>query len=139
MCFPGGSNRKESVCSAGDPSSIPGSSPGELLESGSSPGEWTSYLTPVFLPGESHGPRIQVDYSPWGWQDSNTAKQLTHAHIHIHVPILLNTFQISTQYSQRLCKVGTVISPISLVRTLRLKGIWSISMVPQIICYRAEI
>ena len=28
-------------------------------------------LTPVFLPGESHGQRNQVDYSPWGCQESD--------------------------------------------------------------------
>ena len=38
--------------------------------------------TPVFLPGESHGQRGLVGYSPWGHTESNTMKQLsTHAHI----------------------------------------------------------
>ena len=27
--------------------------------------------TPVFLPGESHGQRSLVGYSPWGHQDSD--------------------------------------------------------------------
>ena len=26
---------------------------------------------PVFLPGESHGQRSLVDYSPWGWKESD--------------------------------------------------------------------
>ena len=39
--------------------------------------------TPVFLPGESHGQRGLVGYSPWGHTESNTMKQFsTHAHIH---------------------------------------------------------
>ena len=31
--------------------------------------EWQ--LTPVFLPGEFHGQRSPVDYSPWGCKESN--------------------------------------------------------------------
>ena len=34
--------------------------------------------TPVFLPGESHGQRSLVGYSPWGCKESNTAEWLTH-------------------------------------------------------------
>ncbi|CAI9180043.1 unnamed protein product [Rangifer tarandus platyrhynchus] len=33
--------------------------------------------TPVFLPGESHGPRSLVGYSPWGRRESDTTE---HAH-----------------------------------------------------------
>ena len=51
--FPGGSDSKESACTAGDPGSIPGL--------GRAPGEGNGYPTPVFLPGESHGQR---SYSP---------------------------------------------------------------------------
>ena len=29
--------------------------------------------TPLFLPGESHGQRNLVDYSPWGRKESDTA------------------------------------------------------------------
>ena len=29
-------------------------------------------LTPVFLPGESHGQKMLVDYSPWGRKKSDT-------------------------------------------------------------------
>ena len=36
--------------------------------------------TPVFLPGEAHGQRSLVGYSPWGWKDSDmTERQYTHA------------------------------------------------------------
>ena len=48
---------KESACSAGDLSSIP--------RSGRSPWRWGWQPTPVFLPGESHGQRSLVSYSPW--------------------------------------------------------------------------
>ena len=33
--------------------------------------------TPVFLPGESHGQRRQVGYSPWGRKESDTTRRLT--------------------------------------------------------------
>ena len=54
MSFPGCSEGKESACNVGDLGSIPGS--------GRSPGEGNG--TPVFLPGESHGQRSLVGYSP---------------------------------------------------------------------------
>ena len=52
MDFLGGSDGKESACSAGDPGLIPGS--------GRSPGEGNKLPTPVFLPGEFHGQRNLV-------------------------------------------------------------------------------
>ena len=62
---------KESACNAGDvrdEGSIPGL--------GRSPGrKWQP--TPVFLPGESHGQRCLVGYSPWGHKESDTAEQLS--------------------------------------------------------------
>ena len=33
--------------------------------------------TPVFLPGEFHGQRSQVGYSPWGCKKSDTTERLT--------------------------------------------------------------
>ena len=33
--------------------------------------------TPVFVPGESHGQRSLVGYSPWGHKESNMTKCLT--------------------------------------------------------------
>jgi len=53
MSFPHSSASEESVCSAGEWGLIPGS--------GRFPGE----PTPVFFPGESHGQRSLVGYSPW--------------------------------------------------------------------------
>ena len=40
--------------------------------------KWQS--TPVFLPGEFHGQRSLVGYSPWGHKESDTTKWLTHTH-----------------------------------------------------------
>ena len=34
--------------------------------------------TPVFLPGESHGQRSLVGYSPWGCKESDTTERLNH-------------------------------------------------------------
>ena len=52
------SDGKESVCSARELGSVTGS--------GQSPWRKQWQPTPVFLPGESHGQRSLVDYSPWG-------------------------------------------------------------------------
>ena len=57
---PGGLGGKESACNAGDLSLIP-----ELRRF---PWRRTWQPTPVFLPGESHGQRSLVGYSPWGSQ-----------------------------------------------------------------------
>ena len=41
--------------------------------------EWLS--TPIFLPGESHGQRSLVGYSPWDHKESDMTEQLTfHTH-----------------------------------------------------------
>ena len=42
--------------------------------------EWQP--TPVFLPGESHGPKSLEGYSPRGRKESDTTDQLTHTHTH---------------------------------------------------------
>ena len=55
--FAGGSGSKEFACNVGNPGSVP--------VSGRSPGG-SKQLTPVLLPGESHGQRSLVGYSPWG-------------------------------------------------------------------------
>ena len=70
--FPGGSDGKESACNAGDPGSIPGS------------GRRNWQLTPVFLPGESHGQRRLVGYSPWGHRESDTTEWVTHMRHKVH-------------------------------------------------------
>ena len=64
--FPGGLDGIESANNAGDLGSIPGL--------GRSPGEENSLPTPVFLPGEIHGQRSLVGYSPWGHKGSDTTE-----------------------------------------------------------------
>ena len=60
---------KDSVCNTGaveDTGLIPGS--------GRSPGRRAWQPTPVFLPGESHGQRSLVGYSPWGHKESDLSE-----------------------------------------------------------------
>ena len=45
-------------------------------------------LSPVFLPGESHGRRSLVGYNPQGRKESETTERL-HFHLHFH-PLTLN-------------------------------------------------
>ena len=59
MGFPGGSDGKESACTAGDLGSIPGL--------GRLPGE-------EFLPGEFHGQRSLAVYSLEGHKEGNIAE-----------------------------------------------------------------
>ena len=60
--FPGGSDGKEFACNTGDPGSV--FALGRSLEK-----KWQP--TPVFLPGEFHGERSRVGYSP-GCKESDT-------------------------------------------------------------------
>ena len=66
--FPGGSEVKASAWNVGDLGSIPGS--------GRSPGEGNGTPTPVLLPGESHGGRSLVGYSPRGRKEPDTTERL---------------------------------------------------------------
>ena len=65
--WPGSSDSKESAFHIGDPGWIP---------------EWEDSLakeiatTPVFLPGEFHGQRSLVSYSPWGCKKSDMTEWL---------------------------------------------------------------
>ena len=65
--FPGGSDSKESACNVRDLGSIP--------VSGRFPGAWQP--TSIFLPGESHGQRSLVGYSPQGHKESDMTEQLS--------------------------------------------------------------
>ena len=73
--FSGGSDGKESAYNTGDLDSIPGS--------GRSPGEGNGN-TPVFLPGEFHGQRSLVGYSPWDCKESDTPERLIHTNTHAY-------------------------------------------------------
>ena len=64
--LPGGSEVKASACNVGDLGSIP--------RSGRSPGGGHGKPTPVFLPGESHGWKSLVGYSPRGHKESDTTE-----------------------------------------------------------------
>ena len=61
--FRGGSKVKESACSVGDLGSIPGSGRSRKRQP-----------APVFLPGESHGQRSLMGYSPRGCKESDTTE-----------------------------------------------------------------
>ena len=74
--FPGGSDCKESACSAGVQVSIPGKISWRR--------EWLP--TPVFLPEEFHGQRSLVGYSRWDRKELDTTECLTHTHTHTHNP-----------------------------------------------------
>ena len=65
----GGSDGKESVCSAGD---LFSPWVGKILWRR----EWLP--TPLFLPEEFHGQRSLVGYSSWGHKESDTIEWLTH-------------------------------------------------------------
>ena len=54
---------------------------GLIPVSGRSPGGRKWPPTAVFLPGESHGRRSLVGYSPWGHKESDTTHRL-----HFHFP-----------------------------------------------------
>ena len=72
MGFPGSSDGKESACNTADPGSNSGLGRRPWRR------EWP--LTPVFLPGEFHGQRNLVGYSPWSCEESDMAEWLTHFH-----------------------------------------------------------
>ena len=87
--FPGGSDSKESVCSVGDPGSIPGSggSPGEGNGNPLQYSEATQQQQqqqPVLLPGKSHGRRSLAGYSPWG--DSSRTRLRGFLHFTVESP-----------------------------------------------------
>ena len=67
---------KVSSCNAGDPGSIP---------VGKIPWRRKWQPIPVFSPGESHGQRYLVGYSPWGHKESDMTERL-----HFHFPPLYN-------------------------------------------------
>jgi len=45
--------------------------------------EWSP--TPVFWPGEYHGQRNLVGYSPWGRKESDPIEWLSHTHTHTYM------------------------------------------------------
>ena len=71
---------KDSTCNARDLGSIPGS--------GRFPWRIKWQPTALFLPGECHGQKSLVGYSPWGCKESDTTEH-THA-VQVHQTKLLN-------------------------------------------------
>ena len=69
FCFPGGTEVKN------PPAGIGGL--GFNIWAGTIPWRRKCQSTPVFLPGESHGQRSLVSYSPGGCQESATAELLS--------------------------------------------------------------
>ena len=65
--------------------------------------------TPVFLPGESHGQRILVGYSPWGRKESDMTERLSSVTIFIKIYFLsfhsLSKFLIFQQFSFLNCQL----------------------------------
>ena len=74
---PGGSDGKESACSAGNLGMMPGW--------GRSPGGRAWLPTPVFLPGEFHGQRSLAGFNPWGHKESDTT-EVTNTQMSAHLP-----------------------------------------------------
>ena len=46
--------------------------------------EMATHSSILALPGEIHGQRSLMGYSPWGYQESDTTEQLTDTHTHTH-------------------------------------------------------
>ena len=88
--FPGGSDNKESACNAGGPGFDPWV--GKILWKR----EWQP--TPLFLPGEFHGYRSLVGWSPWGCKESDTSEWLTFTFFHT-----VNIIFICTEKPKKLC------------------------------------
>ena len=93
--FAGGSESKESACSAGDPGSISGSV--EI------PWRREQQPTPVFLPGEFHAQRNLFGYSPCGCRESDTTEQPTHKHTHSKNSVLLTLPTLPAKYRAPKC------------------------------------
>ena len=96
--FLGGSEGKVSACSAGDPGSIPGS--------GRCPGEGIG--NPLqYLPGESHGQRNLVGYSPWGHKKSDMTERLSTINAYscvLNCSSVSNSLQPRGQPTRLLCR-----------------------------------
>ena len=59
---------------------------GAIPESGTSPGGGHGNL--LLLPGESHGHKSLVGYSPWGRTESDTIETTWHIHAFMDAPCL---------------------------------------------------
>ena len=61
--------------------------------------------TPVFMPGESHGPRSLLGYSPWGRKELDTTERL---HFHFHLRLLhwqVSSFPVPPPGKPKTCGI----------------------------------
>ena len=103
MGFPGGTvvkNLHANERDTGDGSSIPVGLGVGWGGGGREKIPWSRkwQLTPVFLPGKSHGQRSLAGYSPWGRKESDMTEPVpacahvhTHTHTHTHTHGLHST------------------------------------------------
>ena len=63
--------------------------------------------TPIFLPGESHGQRNPVGYSPWGCKESDTTKVTWHASCKYILEGVLRAFSPTSDAALADPKEGT--------------------------------
>ena len=95
--FPGGSDGKESTCSVGDPSSIPGL--------GRSPGGGHGNPLQYSCLENPHEQRSPVGYSPWGLKELDKTEWLsTHVPHRVVTQVLLNGVgtPVNTVFNPRL-------------------------------------
>ena len=100
--FPGGSDGKESACSAGEVGSIPGS------------GRRKWQPAPAFLPREFHRQRNLAGYSSWGRKESDKTEWLSHTEpisTQVNTPFAHTSFpgvnNHSIQFIVRFCLCGS--------------------------------
>ena len=86
MGFPGGASDKEPTCQCRIHKRC-GFSPW----TGKIPWRRAWQPTPVFLPGESHGQRSPVGYSPWGRKESDMTDQYRHDHSGTQILVMIRT------------------------------------------------
>ena len=86
---------KNQPAKAGDVGSLPGS--------GRSPWRREWQPTPVFLPGEPHGQRSLVGYSPWGHKDRTSTKHHQQMLYSKHCLETLSYFISALFIEHRLC------------------------------------
>ena len=70
---------------------------GSIFASGRSAGEGNEWQTTlVFLPGDSHGERRLVGYSPWGTKESDTTEKLAHTQQIFLYPLVIKNESLVT-------------------------------------------
>ena len=100
--FPGGSVDKEITCQCERCRSR-----GLLLWVRKIPWRRKWQPTPVFLPGESHGQRNLVGYSPWGCKESDTSERISLSLFKVYVSMLFSQFVLpSTSPSPQVCSLS---------------------------------